>query len=64
MVRVIVARLAAIVTLTVLAFGAVSVAATPSTAQVMVRCWKQTCWTGSDGRLVCRVDEIPCPNES
>jgi hypothetical protein len=63
MIRVIIGRLAATATFSALAFGAVAVADTPSAAQVRVRCWKETCWTGPDGGLQCRVEEIPCPVE-
>jgi hypothetical protein len=62
MIRVITGRLAALATLAALAFGAVAVADSPSVAQIRVRCWKETCWTGQDGRTYCRVEEIPCPD--
>ena len=64
MIRVIVGRLATIATLAALAFGAVAAAHNPSVAQVRIRCWREVCWMGADGRTVCRVEEIQCPNES
>ncbi len=64
MIRVIVGRLAAIATLAALAFGAVAAVSSSSMAQVRIRCWREVCWTGADGRRVCKVEEIECPSQT